>query len=165
MVPFLIITPYSIQPRYRAPEVLLKSSTYTCAVDLWAAGTIAAELISLKPLFPGNSDVDQINRIGSTLGSPAQVLHDEQVSNITSKSARVGSGGEWKDGMQLAAKMGVSFPHVSLEGENGHFSTLGCTTLYNYLTFPHSLNRSIPDHYKIYYSQHQKRLSTLLQDS
>ncbi|KAI8603168.1 kinase-like domain-containing protein [Dissophora ornata] len=56
---------------YRAPEVILRSSAYSCAVDIWAAGTIAAELISLKPLFPGNSDVDQVSRIGNVLGSPA----------------------------------------------------------------------------------------------
>ncbi|KAG0268693.1 hypothetical protein BGZ95_002342, partial [Linnemannia exigua] len=97
---------------YRAPEVLLKSSAYTCAVDLWAAGTIAAELINLKPLFPGSSDVDQINRIGSTLGNPSQMLPDEQASNATSNGMTVGSGGEWKDGVQLATKMGVSFPHI-----------------------------------------------------
>ncbi|KAF9911395.1 hypothetical protein EC991_003960, partial [Linnemannia zychae] len=96
---------------YRAPEVLLKSSAYTSAVDLWAAGTIAAELISLKPLFPGSSDVDQINRIGSTLGNPAEVQQEEEASNLTSSSMAIGSGGEWKDGMQLAAKMGVSFPN------------------------------------------------------
>ncbi|KAF9153020.1 hypothetical protein BG015_004270, partial [Linnemannia schmuckeri] len=92
---------------YRAPEVLLKSSAYTCAVDLWAAGTIAAELISLKPLFPGSSDVDQINRIGSALGNPTQVAHEEQAAGATTT---IGSGGEWKEGVQLAAKMGVSFP-------------------------------------------------------
>ncbi|KAF9184747.1 hypothetical protein BGZ51_003150 [Haplosporangium sp. Z 767] len=44
---------------YRAPEVLLKLSSYSCAVDIWAIGAIAAELIALKPLFPGNSDMDQ----------------------------------------------------------------------------------------------------------
>lgn len=96
-------------PRYRAPEVLLKSSVYTCAVDLWAAGTIAAELISLKPLFPGSSDVDQLNRIGSALGSPTQVAHEEQATGTT---ITIGSGGEWKEGVQLAAKMSVSFPQV-----------------------------------------------------
>ncbi|KAF9137245.1 hypothetical protein BGX30_010427 [Mortierella sp. GBA39] len=94
---------------YRAPEVLLKSSAYTCAVDLWAAGTIAAELISLKPLFPGSSDVDQINRIGNALGSPTQVAHEEQATGTT---ITIGSGGEWKEGVQLATKMGVSFPQV-----------------------------------------------------
>ncbi|KAF9079541.1 hypothetical protein BGX23_003790 [Mortierella sp. AD031] len=92
---------------YRAPEVLLKSSAYTSAVDLWATGTIAAELISLKPLFPGSSDVDQINRIGSALGSPSQSTQEELANGTITTS---GSGGEWKDGVQLAAKIGVTFP-------------------------------------------------------
>ena len=80
-------------------------------MDLWATGTIAAELISLKPLFPGSSDVDQINRIGRALGNPSQQSPQEELVNGTIKTN--GSGGEWKDGVQLAAKMGITFPHVS----------------------------------------------------
>ncbi|MCL7036240.1 hypothetical protein MKW94_019300, partial [Papaver nudicaule] len=40
--------------RYRAPEVLLQSSSYNSAVDMWAMGGIMAELLSLRPLFPGS---------------------------------------------------------------------------------------------------------------
>lgn len=38
---------------YRAPEVLLQSSSYTPAIDMWAVGAILAELFTLCPLFPG----------------------------------------------------------------------------------------------------------------
>ncbi|KAF0921491.1 hypothetical protein E2562_007029 [Oryza meyeriana var. granulata] len=38
---------------YRAPEVLLQSSVYDSAVDMWAMGAIMAELLTLHPLFPG----------------------------------------------------------------------------------------------------------------
>ncbi|KAK1262675.1 Cyclin-dependent kinase F-4 [Acorus gramineus] len=38
---------------YRAPEVLLQSSVYGSAVDMWAMGAIMAELFTLRPLFPG----------------------------------------------------------------------------------------------------------------
>ncbi|KAI8092842.1 kinase-like domain-containing protein [Halteromyces radiatus] len=55
---------------YRAPEVLLRSSNYSYAVDLWAIGTIFAELISRHPLFPGESEIDQLYRICQVLGSP-----------------------------------------------------------------------------------------------
>jgi serine/threonine protein kinase len=36
---------------YRSPELLLGARHYTRAVDMWAAGTIMAELITLRPLF------------------------------------------------------------------------------------------------------------------
>lgn len=36
---------------YRAPELLLGGKHYTRAVDMWAAGCIFAELITLRPLF------------------------------------------------------------------------------------------------------------------
>ncbi|MQL69866.1 hypothetical protein Taro_002166 [Colocasia esculenta] len=55
---------------YRAPEVLLQSSSYTPAIDMWAVGAILAELFILSPLFPGESETDQIHKICYILGSP-----------------------------------------------------------------------------------------------
>lgn len=48
---------------YRAPEILLGSTQYGPAVDVWAAGCILAELVNRTPLFPGNSQVDMLFRI------------------------------------------------------------------------------------------------------
>lgn len=59
--------------RYRAPEILLRSTSYSSPIDLWAVGCILAELYSLQPLFPGRSEVDQIFRICSVLGTPDKV--------------------------------------------------------------------------------------------
>ncbi|CAH3129199.1 unnamed protein product [Porites lobata] len=56
---------------YRAPEVLLHSS-YATAVDIWSIGCIMAELYNRKPLFEGKSEVDQLNRIFSVIGTPPQ---------------------------------------------------------------------------------------------
>jgi meiosis induction protein kinase IME2/SME1 len=47
---------------YRAPEVLLLSN-YSSPVDMWALGTIMAELINLRPLFPGTDTMDQLAQI------------------------------------------------------------------------------------------------------
>ncbi|CAA7396198.1 unnamed protein product [Spirodela intermedia] len=55
---------------YRAPEVLLQFSSYSPAIDLWAVGAILAELFTLSPLFPGESETDQIHKICYILGSP-----------------------------------------------------------------------------------------------
>ncbi|KAK2107345.1 hypothetical protein P7K49_016859, partial [Saguinus oedipus] len=38
---------------YPAPEVLLRSSVYSSRIDVWAVGSIMAELYMLRPLFPG----------------------------------------------------------------------------------------------------------------
>lgn len=56
---------------YRAPEVLLHSS-YATAVDIWSIGCIMAELYNRKPLFEGKSDVDQLHKIFSVIGTPPQ---------------------------------------------------------------------------------------------
>ncbi|GMP90294.1 hypothetical protein CsSME_00041492 [Camellia sinensis var. sinensis] len=55
---------------YRAPEVLLQSSTYTPAIDMWAVGAILAELFTLCPIFPGESEIDQLYKICCILGTP-----------------------------------------------------------------------------------------------
>ncbi len=40
--------------RYRAPEVLLRSTNYSSPIDIWAVGCITSELYTKRPLFPGN---------------------------------------------------------------------------------------------------------------
>lgn len=55
---------------YRAPEVLLQSKSYAPAVDMWAAGAILAELFTLSPIFPGESEIDQLFKICCVLGTP-----------------------------------------------------------------------------------------------
>jgi serine/threonine protein kinase len=91
---------------YRAPEVLLRSKDYSAPVDMWALGTILAELLNLKALFPGQSEIDQCWRINDILGDPsAEYGHDE-------RGLRRG-GGEWNRGLKLAKNVGYGFPKVS----------------------------------------------------
>ncbi|XP_048363912.1 serine/threonine-protein kinase MAK isoform X2 [Sphaerodactylus townsendi] len=75
---------------YRAPEVLLRSSVYSSPIDIWAVGSIMAELYTLRPLFPGTSEVDEIFKICQVLGTPKK--------------------GDWPEGFQLAAAMNFRFP-------------------------------------------------------
>ncbi|CAE7230146.1 MMK1 [Symbiodinium natans] len=65
-------TDYVVTRWYRAPEVMLVSSEYTVAIDVWAVGCILFELISRKPLFAGKDHVDQLRKIISTLGTPSE---------------------------------------------------------------------------------------------
>ncbi|CAL9121021.1 cyclin-dependent kinase F-1 [Musa acuminata AAA Group] len=53
---------------FRAPELLYGSTSYGQEVDLWSLGCVFAELLSLDPLFPGTSDIDQLSKIISVLG-------------------------------------------------------------------------------------------------
>lgn len=48
---------------YRAPEVLLGSRHYSTALDMWSVGCIFAEMVMRQPLFPGDSEIDEIFRI------------------------------------------------------------------------------------------------------
>lgn len=53
-----------------APEVLLGSTDYSTAVDVWAAACVIAELFELSPLAPGASDLDQMLRVVQVRGTP-----------------------------------------------------------------------------------------------
>jgi len=55
---------------YRAPEVLLGQKQYSLGVDIWAVGCIFAELTEKKPLFCGDSEIDQIFKIFQFHGTP-----------------------------------------------------------------------------------------------
>jgi renal tumor antigen len=61
---------------YRAPECILTSGDYGMEVDLWAVGCIIYECLTLKPLFPGRHENDQIKRINDVVGAPSQKLID-----------------------------------------------------------------------------------------
>jgi mitogen-activated protein kinase 15 len=66
-----IMTDYVATRWYRAPEILLGSPHYTKGVDIWAVGCILAEMIIGKPVFPGTSTLDQIERILLLTGRPS----------------------------------------------------------------------------------------------
>ncbi|XP_021775954.1 cyclin-dependent kinase G-2-like isoform X2 [Chenopodium quinoa] len=55
---------------YRAPELLLGAKEYSTAVDLWSVGCIMAELLTNKPLFDGKTELEQLDKIFRTLGTP-----------------------------------------------------------------------------------------------
>lgn len=48
---------------YRAPEILLGGRQYSTGVDMWSVGCIFAEMCTKKPLFPGDSEIDEIFKI------------------------------------------------------------------------------------------------------
>ncbi len=59
---------------YRAPEILLGGKQYSTPVDIWSIGCIFAEMITRTPLFPGDSEIDQLFRIFRLLGTPNETI-------------------------------------------------------------------------------------------
>jgi cyclin-dependent kinase len=57
---------------YRAPEILLGGRQYSTGVDMWSVGCIFAEMATRKPLFPGDSEIDEIFKIFKLLGTPTE---------------------------------------------------------------------------------------------
>ena len=80
-----------IYPRYRAPESLLTNGYYRDLTDIWSAGKfqvcferelmemalsymkgcVMYEIATLRPLFPGTNELDQISKIHDVLGTPS----------------------------------------------------------------------------------------------
>lgn len=53
-------TEYVATRWYRAPELLVGEQNYGGAVDVWAIGCLFAEMMTGEPIFPGESDIDQL---------------------------------------------------------------------------------------------------------
>lgn len=63
-------TPVVVTLWYRAPELLLEAPEYSTPIDIWSIGCIFGELLTMKPLFLGKSDIDQLTVIFKDLGTP-----------------------------------------------------------------------------------------------
>ena len=57
---------------YRCPELLFGAKQYGTNIDIWSVGCILGELLLRSPLFPGESDLDQLTKIFQVLGSPTE---------------------------------------------------------------------------------------------
>ncbi|XP_068665692.1 mitogen-activated protein kinase homolog MMK1-like isoform X2 [Aristolochia californica] len=66
------MTEYVVTRWYRAPELLLNSSEYTAAIDVWSVGCIFMELMDRRPLFPGKDHVQQLRLLMELIGTPTE---------------------------------------------------------------------------------------------
>lgn len=55
---------------YRSPEILLGAKTYSTPVDIWSIGCIFVEMVNHRPLFPGDSEIDELFKIFQVMGTP-----------------------------------------------------------------------------------------------
>jgi mitogen-activated protein kinase 15 len=78
-----ILTDYIATRWYRPPEIVFGTTHYTKAVDMWALGCLVGELLTGKPLFPGSSTVNQMERIIAAVGYPTPQDLEVMRSNHT----------------------------------------------------------------------------------
>ena len=74
MIPIRAYTHEVVTLWYRAPEILLGQRTYAPAVDMWSIGTIMVEMLNRRPLWPGDSEIDELFRIFRSLGTPDEAV-------------------------------------------------------------------------------------------
>lgn len=87
------LTDYVCTRWYRSPECVLKLTNYDEKSDIWAIGCIMAELYTYKPIFPGDDQLDQLNKIAKIIG-PLEY-------------------NTWPEGFSLLQKMGVRLPNYN----------------------------------------------------
>eukprot|EP01090_Pellita_catalonica_P007338 TRINITY_DN17920_c0_g1_i1.p1 TRINITY_DN17920_c0_g1~~TRINITY_DN17920_c0_g1_i1.p1 ORF type:complete len:328 (-),score=42.35 TRINITY_DN17920_c0_g1_i1:683-1666(-) len=113
-VPIRTYTHEVVTQWYRAPEILMGQSRYSTPIDVWSIGCIFAEIVSKQPLFPGDSEIDQIYKIAMVLGTP----HDQDWPGVTELPAYPAGFPNWRpknlatllprldsDGIDLLQKM------------------------------------------------------------
>ncbi|XP_067122441.1 LOW QUALITY PROTEIN: cyclin-dependent kinase 1-like [Centruroides vittatus] len=71
-IPVRVYTHEVVTLWYRTPEVLLGSPRYSTPVDVWSIGCIFSEMANKRPLFHGDSEIDQLFRIFRTLSTPTE---------------------------------------------------------------------------------------------
>ncbi|KAK8396499.1 hypothetical protein O3P69_005503 [Scylla paramamosain] len=123
------LTNYVATRWYRAPEILLNSKRYTLGVDMWSLGCILGEMLLGKPMFPGSSTIDQIERIMAVIPPPnrddlhqvssqyASSLLNKPHSTRTPKTLRDLLVGAPPDAIDLLEKLMVFNPDKRLTAE------------------------------------------------
>ncbi len=111
-------TPVVVTLWYRAPELLLGTKEYSTGIDIWSVGCIFAEFLRMEPLFPGKSDIDQLNRIFKALGTPTE--------------------SEWPEFSKFPVTQKVQFPRHppnTIRSEFKYLSDKGYDLLKSFLTY------------------------------
>ncbi|PAV84334.1 hypothetical protein WR25_16815 [Diploscapter pachys] len=100
---------------YRAPEVLLGATRYSMGVDMWSIGTIFFEMLVKKPLFQGDSEIDELFKIFQVMGTPTEEtwpgvssLHDYKPTFPKWKKSTLGDKCVDKKGRALLAGDGLN---------------------------------------------------------
>ncbi|KAI8912573.1 kinase-like domain-containing protein [Gorgonomyces haynaldii] len=99
-------TDYVATRWYRAPELLVGDTEYGKGVDIWATGCIFAEILTGQPLFPGDTDIDQLYRIMKCLGQLTKRHTEIFLHNPLFVDVRIPEVGK-------LTPLSVKLPHIS----------------------------------------------------
>ncbi|KAF5303795.1 hypothetical protein FQR65_LT08130 [Abscondita terminalis] len=116
--PLKAYTPIVVTLWYRAPELLLCTKEYSTPIDMWSVGCIFGELLLMNPVFPGKSEIDQLNRVFKDLGTPNEKI--------------------WPGFNKLPAVQKMKFTEYPVSNLRSRFSMLteqGQSMLQKFLTF------------------------------
>lgn len=80
-----VLTEYIATRWYRAPEIILGSTRYSKAVDMWSVGCILGELLGGKPMFQGTSTLNQLSKLTEFTGAPS----DQDIESCEAEHAKV----------------------------------------------------------------------------
>lgn len=86
---------------YRAPEILLRKNWYSRPVDIWAFGSVAAEIATFRPLFPGSDEIEQTWKVLDVLGTP---ISNNNIGNYFP------CYGYWDEAAVLCSQLGLKLP-------------------------------------------------------
>jgi len=73
-IPLHTLTNEVVTLWYRAPEILLGAKYYSSSIDVWSLGCIICEFVLLRPVFPGDSEIDQLYKMFQKLGTPNEQI-------------------------------------------------------------------------------------------
>ncbi|ENN77478.1 hypothetical protein D910_07354 [Dendroctonus ponderosae] len=150
------LTDYVATRWYRAPEILIANRRYTKGIDMWSLGCILAEMCIGKPLFPGSSTVNQVERIMATIPTPTiEDINQVCISGVGSSMIKNASsaaklpiqsiigGAAPTDAIALIEELLVFNPHKRLKAAEA--------LSHDYVANFHDLNQetSMPSHVAI----------------
>ncbi|XP_066991708.2 cyclin-dependent kinase-like 2 [Anabrus simplex] len=104
-------TDYVATRWYRAPELLVGDPKYGRQVDIWAIGCLFAEMMTGEPLFPGDSDIDQLFQIVKLLGK----LSNRHQPLIARNPDFKGLKQHFEDGIRALSKKFPSWPNITVD--------------------------------------------------
>jgi serine/threonine protein kinase len=129
-VPISTMTHEVVTLWYRAPEILLagtKHNHYSVEVDIWSIGAIFAEIHNKKAIFPADTEIQELNKIFSILGTPNESVWPgvtrmpdwkRSVASYRAKSPSDIVPGLCSDGQDLFMKLLTYDPSKRISGKD-----------------------------------------------